>query len=426
MNKRNKWVVLLTAGLMAMLTNTACTQNKNNTDATETEQTEVTQEEMEALAKVLPKYNSVESFSEGLAVVCNKKTGLYGFIDKMGNEVIPCKYYFVRQGFHDGVAIVYPEEEREVVIDREGNELFQIEEVYQGSGFCDGLMALLKVNETNDDDIDWMHFAKVGYIDTNGNMAIPFKYDVMMGEGPIVYEFSEGLCRQYDPENNKSFFINKTGKVVFECKGSADDFSEGMAAVGKDISDNEDEYMWRIGFVDKTGFEAIPFTFQHAGKFKEDLCWAESDSFCGFINKNGKFEITGDWKTLILYEDTEGETPLNPQFSEGLAWVCNKDGKFGYIDKTGKTVVPFRYEPGYEEGGEWYCDQPCYDFHEGIARVWDKKTEKYGFIDREGNEVQPCHFDSAEDMSEGLALVMLGDKFGFINKEGKCTLDMAK
>ena len=55
MNKRNKWVVLLTAGLIAMLTSTACTQNKNNTDATETEQTEVTQEEMEALAKVLPK-----------------------------------------------------------------------------------------------------------------------------------------------------------------------------------------------------------------------------------------------------------------------------------------------------------------------------------------------------------------------------------
>ena len=56
----------------------------------------------------------------------------------------------------------------------------------------------------------------------------------------------------------------------------------------------------------------------------------------------------------------------------------------------------------------------------------DKNTDKYGYIDREGNEVFPCLFDDAEDLSEGLAVVMLDGKHGFIDAKGNCTLDLGK
>ena len=427
MNKRNKWAILLTAGLLVMLTIAACTQNKNNT-ATETEQTEISTDELKALAEALPKYNQVCSFHDGLAAVCDKDTELWGFIDKTGKEVIPCQYQYIPEEFNDGVAVVFTKNERQFIIDKEGKEVASFDYMYNGDGFHDGLIAFVKVNEMDEDgEIDWMHFGKVGYMDTTGKEVIPAdKYDCMMGEGPIIPDFSDGLCRQFDPENNKAFFIDKTGKVVFECAGGANDFHEGLAAVGKDISDNEEEYMWRVGFVDKTGFEVIPFTFNRVGNFSEDLCWAESDSHCGFINKSGKFEITGDWKTLILFEDTEGEDPLFPAFCEGLAWVCNQDGKFGYIDTTGKVVVPFRYEPGFNEECEWFDQQPTFDFHQGIARVWDKASGLYGFIDQEGNEVFPCQFDEAEDVSEGIALVKKGEQYGFIDTKGNNTFDLAK
>ena len=114
---------------------------------------------------------------------------------------------------------------------------------------------------------------------------------------------------------------------------------------------------------------------------------------------------------------------LIARFSEGLAWAA-KEGKFGYVDKNGKTVIPFRYEPGLSEDLECFDQQPCFDFHQGVARVWDKATGKYGFIDKNGNEVIPYQFDQAEDVSEGLAVVKRGEQYGYVTPDGKYTLDI--
>ena len=220
---------------------------------------------------------------------------------------------------------------------------------------------------------------------------------------------------------DKELEEGKTGKKVFECEGAAEDFHEGLAAVVRNLGDSEDDFTLRTGFVDKKGKEVIPFIFKHTGQFSEGLCWAETDDAIGFINREGKFVITGDYKTIVLEEGMEcGESPLCPTFSEGLAWVSNKDGKFGYIDKTGKVVVPFRYEPWVED--DMFLQGPCYDFHGGLARVWDKNTQKYGYIDRTGKEVFPCQFDEAEDISEGIAVVGIDANYGFIDAKGNCTL----
>ena len=59
-------------------------------------------------------------------------------------------------------------------------------------------------------------------------------------------------------------------------------------------------------------------------------------------------------------------------YSEGMACVKNDQGKYGYIDKTGKVVIPFQFEEAYS-------------FEKSVAkvqdenRVWRKidKTGKY-------------------------------------------------
>ena len=423
MKKKNiyNWTMLLAMALLMMAAGTACDQNKNNKQASEptVEQTEMTEVDMEALAKVMPKYSSASGFSEGLAAVCDKETELYGFIDKKGNEVIPCQYYYISTDFNEGIAVVYKSSEEWSLIDKKGQEIASFDNQFRpgfNDGFHDGMMAILNF----DDD-------KEGYIDKTGNVVIPAELDMKMCNGPISTNFSDGLRRWYDYSSQKSIFIDKTGKKIFECEGEAEDFSEGLAAVRKCFTLDNDDFECRIGFVDKTGSEVIPFTFTHAGHFVDGLCWAETENTCGFINREGKFELTGDYKTLVLDEGIEcGNYPLCPTFSEGLAWVCNKDGKFGYIDKTGKVVIPFRYESHYDEDSELFVTIPCYDFHGGLARICDKATEKYGFIDREGNEVFPCQFESAEDMSEGLAIVERDGQYGFIDAKGNCTFDMSK
>lgn len=414
--------ILLAAALLMAATFTGCDQNKNGKQPAEPTKVEKEQQPevtMEALAKVMPKYNEVYSFSDGLAAVSDSETHLYGFIDKMGNEVIPCQYYDVLAFFSEGIAVVSKDGDGWSLIDKKGQEIISFDNQFRPGfqvRFQDGMMAIFNYEDE-----------KEGYIDKAGKVVIPAELDMRMCNGPISVSFNDGLCRRYDYDSQKSSFIDKTGKTVFECEGDAEDFSEGLAAVSKCFSLDNDDFVCRFGFVDKTGFEAIPFIFNHAGRFVDGLCWAETDNQCGFINRDGKFELTGDFKTLILEEGIEcGSYPLCPTFSEGLAWVCNKEGKFGYIDKTGKVVIPFRYEACYDDGSELYYQQPCYDFHEGLARICDKTTEKYGYIDREGNEVFPFQFDDAYDLCEGLALVMRDGQYGFIDTKGNCTLNLTK
>lgn len=83
------------------------------------------------------------------------------------------------------------------------------------------------------------------------------------------------------------------------------------------------------------------------------------------------------------------------------------NGKFGFIDKTGKVVI----EPQYD-----YVEP----FSEGMARV--EVGDKWGFVDEKGKLVIAPQFDAAHDFSEGLAGVKIGKNWGFIDKAGKMVI----
>ena len=57
------------------------------------------------------------------------------------------------------------------------------------------------------------------------------------------------------------------------------------------------------------------------------------------------------------------------------------------------------------------------DFSEGLATV--KLNDKYGYIDKTGREVIPCKYDDAWNFSEGFAKVALNGKYGYIDETGK-------
>ncbi len=120
----------------------------------------------------------------------------------------------------------------------------------------------------------------------------------------------------------------------------------------------------------------------------------------GFIDRTGKL--------IVPYKyDSAGP------FSEGLAAVRVGEwdtGKWGFIDKTGKVVVPFKY-----------ADAAPYS--NGLARVQigDYKTGKYGFIDRTGKEVVPIKYDNIwcyAFWEEGFIGVWLNSKKGFVDLYG--------
>jgi len=113
---------------------------------------------------------------------------------------------------------------------------------------------------------------------------------------------------------------------------------------------------------------------------------------CGYIDNTGKIVIPPQFEFVF-------------DFSEGLAAVVIND-KVGYIDMTGKIVIPPQFERVGEEG-----------FKERLARV--EIDGKFGFIDKTGKIIIQPKFENVGGFSEGLARVEMGGKWGFIDRTGK-------
>ena len=99
----------------------------------------------------------------------------------------------------------------------------------------------------------------------------------------------------------------------------------------------------------------------------------------------------------------EAATRKNPLFAEGLA-VINQNGKYGYIDQTGATVIAAAFE-----------DAAAFT-EAGLAAV--KSNGKYGYINKSGDFVIGPTYDAAAPFSEGLAAVKLNGKYGYIDTNG--------
>ncbi len=334
-------------------------------------------------------YRSIENFSEGLARV--RRDGKWGYIDKTGQEVIPCKYAYAKD-FSHGAAQVHIENGNYGFIDKTGREVTPIK--YTGSAvmfmgdleisggpdtFHEGLGA---VHVGGDDD------RKYGFVDEAGREVVPCKYD-------NVGYFSEGLAAVW--QGDKMGFIDKTGREVIPCKyeyKEVYDFHGGLAQVSLDLD--------KCGLIDKTGRVVLPLKYDLRGEFSEGLVWMYQGGKYSCIDQTGREVIPP-----IKYDFAR-------EFSEGMAVVGFGDifksipYKYGYIDKTGREIVPCKYDEARA-------------FHDGMAivSVGAYDTRKFGFIDKTGREVVPPKYDSVRDFSDGLAQVRLNGKYGYIDKTGR-------
>ena len=161
--------------------------------------------------------------------------------------------------------------------------------------------------------------------------------------------------------------------------------------IGKEAQEWDASKAYNETFIQYTVFDKGLYNEVHA--FHEGMAAVVLNDKFGFIDLTGK-------EVIPLKYEAAGD------FLEGLAPVY-LNGKIGLIDKTGKEVIPLKYD---------YLS----DFQEGLASV--QKNNKWGFIDKTGKEVIPCKYDFAADFREGLASVALKSKWGFIDKTGKVVI----
>lgn len=155
------------------------------------------------------------------------------------------------------------------------------------------------------------------------------------------------------------------------------------------------------------------------------------------------FQLTPDQEALL----SVAFSPSKPTLSKGAANMnrldfraphpAKKEGKFGYIDKTGEITIPPQFDramsfteglgrvaigdkQGYiNEAGEFAIPlqfNEAYPFSENLAGA--KVEDKFGFIDKSGDFVIAPQFDDVEHFSDGCAAVQVDNKWGYINKKG--------
>jgi hypothetical protein len=198
----------------------------------------------------------------------------------------------------------------------------------------------------------------------------------------------------------------KDYKYVYE-------FKEGMAMVtlietGKNDFVSEDgteiKDPIKIGFINEKGEEIVPAIYDGAEDFYENVAIVYRgegkdyfDRLWRIIKKNGEV-VQNQSNQNQSYEQILG-------FSEGLLACSNNYSNWIYIDKNYNQ----KFLSSFEGVG---------NFYNGIAMV--QLNKKWGFIDTLGTFIIPNKYNEARDFYyNNYTSVKLNDKWGLINKNGK-------
>ena len=355
------------------------------------------------------------------------KNGKWGYINRSGQVAIQPEFDYATP-FFDGMAFVstggkpgYIDPKGKLVIELKINRLncpksFIFPCHLATYSFAEGLALIAVGGELRGRHYPALHDAKYGYVDKAGRIAIQPQFD-------FADSFSEGLAlvkignsgQQAAPEYG---YINRSGQVVIQPQfRDASPFSEGLAQVR---FLNEDGKGWHCGYIDKRGELVIQPQFSACSSFSEELAGVQIDGKYGYIDKTGQLALRPQF-------DFAGH------FSEGLARVGIgpiEGSQYGYIDRQGQMVIKLQ-SPSVP------CLAPILDvfsllnwssgaFSEGLASVYFKDGEqgKCGYIDRTGKTVIEPQFEQAGPFREGLAPVTFRGqagklRTGYVDKSGK-------
>src|SRR5258708_17466843 len=183
--------------------------------------------------------------------------------------------------------------------------------------------------------------------------------------------FSEGFARVSRKRlgEYEEFFIDHTGKRAFPgTYYMVADFSDGLAVV----YENKD----KRGYIDHMGKVVIPFQNWATSRFVEGLATANLPKKGEvYIDKTGKPVITGDFFTAGPFSEglaavqlrTGPDSARTVNTPNGTVTAFTAGVKYGYIDKTGKVVIPAQFE----DAGR---------FKDGLAQVCLESTARLDFI----------------------------------------------
>lgn len=362
------------------------------------------------------KYEEVGYFSEGLCPV--KKKGNYGYIDKKGKLVIPCKFGEV-DNFINGTARIYKTDQlgnrRIGLINKKGKQIAAVQFLdmeYKDSGE-------IKVG------IKQSYLTKYGFLNKFGKMILPPKYDEVYS-----YHGKVGIVSITKFNGDVKFGLaDKSGKLDKTIR--FDDIYTPYKGMFKTVKNTKNGFK-KYGMMDSQGKEVLKAIYDGIENYEGngiDLAVISNNEKQGLINEKGKIVLPIKYHFIYIaqdgvkiglgenyekrkygFTDKQGKIILKPEyeaigsFDNNMAYV-RKNGKEGYINTKGKIVIPMIYD--------------YVGFFEKNKVAVAIKEKKYGMIDRTGKTVVPFLYESLEEVSDNLYAVRKNEKVGYINKNGK-------
>lgn len=333
----------------------------------------------------------------------------YGFIDKAGQLVVPIEYDYATD-YYAGFSIVSKNGKRGL-IDTKGNIIIPIE-------YDDILLSNLTYND-NQMLVGVVNNNKMGFFDLNaGKVHIPLLFDE-------VYDahFSEGMA--VVKKDGKFLFIDYDGKKMTSDEWDiAFNFNNGLAIVKRDemyyLVNKRFEIVYTIGqaqyismvkddsliVVKKTDNElaiisdmGAKTTLSHYSMIQESLnnyfiaskLVKKNKSIKGLIDENGNIIVPVKYSELFSYPN---------------GFLLKKKRKCIYLDCSDNSLHPLV---------SFHCKEAD-GFYEGLARV--VKKGKYGYIGKNGKVIIPTKYDYSRNFHEGKAVVMKNNQWGYIDTNG--------
>ncbi len=201
--------------------------------------------------------------------------------------------------------------------------------------------------------------------------------------------------------------INEKGQTIFTINAiQVYNFHNGLARVYKNTLVNN-VWVTGYGYINTRGEVVIPCNLKKAYDFTGDYTWVKlpNQEHYTLIHKSGKIIPTKPYKKVGYFFEDQTD-------------VCAvyENGKMGFIDMTGKEIIPCKYL------GTSY-------FKNGLTCVtlYDGKEEKYGFINKKGEFVIKMQFNQPGPSSfeYGMARVRVNGKTVLIDTTGRVVFKTA-
>lgn len=241
---------------------------------------------------------------------------------------------------------------------------------------------------------------KIGVIDKDGSILV----NPIASEHSQIESFSEGIftisrTMHIDGLNGPSGYswygyMNKNGKLIFEPQEDiryAEDFSDGMALVGKGVRDV------KYGYINTDGRNIIDFMYDQAFSFKNEIAVVRKGKEGAIINKKGNIIQTFATDRIVWVN-----------FKTSVA-VFIKDNKYGTINFLSNKII----NPQFDELSI------CNTEKDNEYLLAFKQKGKYGYMDMFGNILAKAQFDNVYGFNNGAALVEINNKYGVIDSKGK-------